>query len=743
MFQKTPIAIALLISQAAAVHAQDIEAAKTALLQAIEPSANIEQTMIIGSKEQAATLPGSAYVLDNEELAKFAYKDINSILRDVPGVYLRQEEGFGLRPNIGIRGAVGERNNKITVMEDGILIAPAPYSGPSAYYFPSAGRLHSIEVLKGPATIAHGPFTVGGSINLLSTPIPTKATAAKINMEIGQNGEQRLHAWVGSRTEQTGLLFETYQQQADGFQSIDRYPNDTGFEKQDFLVKARWNTANDTEMYQQFDLRLSYSDENSNQSYLGLTDVDFAADADRRYGLTALDNMDNDHQSAVFSHLIKFNDDISISTDIYRNTFKRDWYKVDKIGGEKITDVIKFANEGNSTQIAQLHGTMGAGDTEVKIKHNAREYLSQGIQSSLNWQFATGTVAHNLKTGIRLHEDEVDRFQPSDSWDQINGQLIYQSTSLPGGSDADAISGDNRLQEASALSLFITDTMMINDDLDITAGLRFEDYDTQETRRSRNGATEVTATNDVSEVLPALGATYQLTPSVQVLAGYTKGFAVTEVGASNEDPEKSDNFEFGGRYIVDNLRIDLIGFYSDYSNAVKNCSVNSPCDNDDVSGSESYGAAEIMGLEFLANYTPAITDTLVMPITFSYTYTATEITEDSDSAQKGDILANVPENIASFSIGLQAARWDTYLKAAYTDEMCPNTSCDRTDSTQIQTTDDLLTFDWVGSYIITDRWSTYARVENLSDERAIISRQPAGARANKPRSAYVGINWEF
>ncbi len=111
---------------------------------------SIEHMTIIGSQETAKALPGSAFVIDSEELEKFEYTDIHRILRQVPGVYIQQEDGYGLRPNIGIRGAGGHRSEKITLMEDGILIAPAPYSGPSAYYFPTTARMSSVEVLKGP-----------------------------------------------------------------------------------------------------------------------------------------------------------------------------------------------------------------------------------------------------------------------------------------------------------------------------------------------------------------------------------------------------------------------------------------------------------------------------------------------------------------------------------------------------------------------------------------------------------------
>ena len=50
---------------------------------------------VIGSKEDISNLEGTGTVLDNEDLAPFFDTDINDILRQVPGVYVRPEEGYG------------------------------------------------------------------------------------------------------------------------------------------------------------------------------------------------------------------------------------------------------------------------------------------------------------------------------------------------------------------------------------------------------------------------------------------------------------------------------------------------------------------------------------------------------------------------------------------------------------------------------------------------------------------------
>ena len=128
-----------------------------------------EQIIVIGTRN---TVPGSGDVIDRVELDRFDHVDVNQVMSSLPGVYVREEDGFGLRPNIGIRGAAAERSQKITLLADGVPVAPAVYSAPAAYYVPNIGRMHAVEVLKGPAAIHHGPHTVGGAINLVTRPVP-------------------------------------------------------------------------------------------------------------------------------------------------------------------------------------------------------------------------------------------------------------------------------------------------------------------------------------------------------------------------------------------------------------------------------------------------------------------------------------------------------------------------------------------------------------------------------------------
>jgi len=225
----------------------------------------MEVVEIIGSKEDAKEIAGSASVITEEDLETYEYTDIHKILSNVPGVNFRPEEGYGLRPNISIRGTYADRSGKITLMEDGVLIAPAPYSASSAYYFPTAGRIAGVEVLKGPAAISQGPYTIGGAINLLSTPIADE-TGGLINQEIGEDGTSRTHLHYSFVGKNAAMLIETHNWQTDGFDSIKGSNEDTGFDKDDLVIKLRLNTDADANVYQELNIKYQDSDESSDQS---------------------------------------------------------------------------------------------------------------------------------------------------------------------------------------------------------------------------------------------------------------------------------------------------------------------------------------------------------------------------------------------------------------------------------------------------------------------------------------------
>ena len=685
-------------------------------------SHQIEEVTIVGSREDARQLPGSGSVIDNQQIQIEAANDINQLLKTVPGMYIQEEDGYGLRPNIGIRGATSERSSKVTLLEDGVLIAPAPYSNPSAYYFPTTLRMHSVEVLKGAPLLRYGPQTTGGVINMVSTPIPSE-NAGAVNFSYGENAEMGFLANYGGRIGEFGLLLETAQRRSDGFKDIDRTSADTGFHIRDYLAKLSWEGERQSVL-----LKAQYSEEKSDETYLGLTDADFKRDGERRYGLSRPDEMDNDHHGYNAVYRLAFTDTIRMTATGYYNKFSRDWFKLS--GGSAFID---GANAGDTYAQGVLDGTQDIAG--LQYKHNNRDYKSKGIE--LNFDVDLG--AHQLALGGRVHQDEMDRFQPVDYYDQIGGQLFYTSSKQPGGSN-------NRKEKADANSVWALDSWQVTDALNLNLVLRYEDVESRRREYADPGRNELASRrdNDNDEWLPGASFTYDLGDNWQALAGVHKGFSPLGGGAKeNEDPETSTNWEAGMRY-RGSWFVEAIGFYSDFDNKTENCSNASPCSNGETSGAFDTGKAEIYGLELQVG-TSLDVGRFVVPLDMMYTYTDATVSEDNpdEGFADGDLLAVIPENTFSLRLGLEAVNgWNNYAVVKYTDEMCMNIGCNN-GGTKYDRSEDLLVVDYISRYAVNEAAVVFLKVENLFDEEAIVSRQPDGARPNKPRTASLGVEWVF
>jgi Fe(3+) dicitrate transport protein len=682
----------------------------------------LEEVTIVGSREDARTIPGSGSVVDQEQIQIEAANDINQLLKTVPGVYIQEEDGYGLRPNIGIRGATSERASKVTLMEDGVLIAPAPYSNPAAYYFPTALRMQAVEVLKGAPLLRYGPQTTGGVINMVSTPIP-ETSSGRLNFRYGENNEMDLLASYGGRSGAFGYLIETAQRQSDGFKDIDRSSQDTGYDIADYLVKLGWEQGDHSVLF-----KAQYSEETSDETYLGLTDADFDADENRRYGLSEPDEMDNEHQGYSLTYRLQFSERTRMTAIAYYNEFERDWFKLS--GGNKY---ITAANGGDAEAQGILDGTVDVAG--LQYKHNNREYESRGID--VNFDLDRG--AHQLAIGGRIHEDEMDRFQPVEYFDQVNGELVFAGIKEPSGSN-------NRLEEAEALSLWFVDSWQVNDALNVNLAMRYEDVESERKQYADPQRQELASkrNNSTDEWLPGASFTYDLNDQWQVLAGIHRGFSPLGGGAKrNEEPEISTNWEAGVRYRGDWF-VEAIGFYSDFKNKTENCSNASPCSDGSTSGSFNTGEATIAGVELQAG-TQWQAGSLTLPVDLMYTYTEAEIAEDNseEGFEKGDQLASIPEHAFSLRMGVETGfGWNNYAVVKYIDEMCMDVGCNN-GGTRFDRSEDLWVVDFISRYAVTDSATVYLKVDNLLDEQAIVSRQPDGARPNKPRTASVGFELSF
>ena len=723
-------------------------------------SKQVEVISIFGSHNQLETATGSAVVIGEAALDLFEFDDIHRVLQSVPGVYVREEDGYGLRPNIGLRGATSERSSKIAIMEDGILIAPAPYAAPAAYYFPMMSRMTQVEVFKGPSAIQYGPNTVGGAINMVSRGI-TENTAKQggeglLDLAYGQDNYQKAHGYYSQNIAtdnalmgkgQIGVLVEGIHLGADGFKTLtDVQGNelDTGFEKNEVLMKLNYVPTN-SPGNQFFQFKMAYGEEVSHETYLGLTDEDFAKDGTVRYLASQKDQMDWEHYQFQLSHYIELNDEVSLFSQAYHREFDRDWDRFNNFNTNRSMQTILTSPD---TGVNQLFMDVLRGDrdslteTEALVfTLNDRRYYSKGIETKLTWDTTIDSAEFVLDTGIRLHQDNVTRKHTATYYDMQSGVMQLNGT------PSEVITQND--DTATAVAAFANMNAVI-DSFHITLGLRVEHIEGEAIDYLANDSIETPSINKNSDTvfLPGAGLFYQLTTEQGLLVGVNKGYVPNSPGqAGDVDPEESWNYEFGWRYSTDELQGEVIGFYNDYSNLKGACTFSSGC-TQKLDQEFNGGEVDVYGIEASTSMSWQLTDSLTVPLKIAYTYSQSEFQNSFDSTfsqwgsvDVGDELPYLPEQQLSIETGLQAEQWQVSLMFKYLSEMSEAAGS----NTELEglMTDELLQVDLSSWYQVNDQLKLYGKIDNITGEETIVSRRPFGARPGKPTQVIAGVKYSF
>ena len=730
------------VSAAAAESSSAEESSQTDPQASPKPARLFERLMVVGSAEEAARAPGSAHFLSPDDLERQAYTDVHRILRQVPGINIQEEEGYGLRPNIGIRGSGVDRSQKVTLLEDGVLIAPAPYAAPSAYYAPTAGRMEGLEVRKGSGSIRQGPYTNGGTLNYLSTSIPG-SLAGRLELAAGGESLSRARASLGDSGPRLGWLLETYQLRTDGFKRLDG-GGSTGFDLEDHLGKLRFTSRPGARLYQALEIKLGRTEQLGDETYLGLAQEDFDRDPFRRYAASAGDNIVTDHEQFQLSWYLQPSARFNVTATIYRNGFFRNWHKLETVSGTEVASVLA-APQNHSNLLAILRGEADSEPGALAVRNNRRDYDSRGIQAVLAWRVGTGDRLHDLEVGVRLHEDQEDRFQEEDRYQMLGGRRVFNSLGSPG-------SNANRIADAAAVAVFVQDTFR-RGRWTFTPGVRVERIDLM--RRDfgkadpgRTGTDLKLRRNDLTEVIPGLGAELRLDDENRLFAGVHRGFSPPSPSSSQQvEAEESLNYEIGWRHRSGDLALDLVAFFNDYENLLGNDTASTG--GQGTGNQFNGGAVQVGGLEAGLGAELAGPSRLRFPVRLTYTWTSAEFRTSFETGfadwaprvERGDRLPYIPAHQLHAGLSAVGGRWAAHLDASYSDEMRS-----RSGSGPIprrQAIDSRLLVDLKVEWTVNDRLKVWGQLLNATDEIYVAARRPAGLRPGRPRAALFGLALGF
>ena len=673
-------------------------------------------------------------VVSESELKQFNHTDIHRVVSRIPGVYVQEEDGLGLRPNIGVRGTGLSRMEKLNVMEDGIIIAPAPYASPAAYYSPTMGRMQGLEIRKGSTQIKHGPFTTGGSLNYISTAIPSSSLNS-VDFTAGSFGKTVLHVKSGNTVGQWGYLFEVYNDMTDGFKELDGGGN-TGYVKTDVMAKVRYAMSTNHAL----EMKVSMTDEISDETYLGLSDDDYAANPLRRYRASQLDEMDADHSQFVLSYAGKLSDNLTMAVSAYNNEFARNWYKLNKVNGQKLSVV---ANPSSDLTTFNLMSAMDSDADAYRIKANNREYLSSGVQAVLNWSINN----HDVQAGLRVHADEMDRFQWEDRYQMVGGKLNMTTAATPG-------SDSNRIDSAEASSIYIEDRMT-SGDWTVTSGVRYEEITVKREDWGKSDqfrAGDASIKEDTFDVIvPGVAVEYALEDGTTLGYGVHKGFAPhgpggTKVvdGVTQEvKSEESWNHEWTVRSYEGLNGLELTLFMNNYDNLLGADTASSG----GTGSNELYngGAVDVSGIELYLRRMLMDNGSIQLPIEIAYTKTNTEFRESFDGfwgdVSRGDELPYIPETMVAVNLGVNMDRTSVNIGLKHNSAARTVAGSGRLDDAN--STDALTLIDLGVKHSLQNNVTLSMGVKNLLDKDAVVARRPYGARPTMPRSITLGVNYNF
>lgn len=536
---------------ATAVAAAAESAAESAaeLAEAVVPDTEI---IVVGDAIRARRIAGSTALVDETDLRRSRVFTANDALRQVAGLFPRDEEGAGARPNIGIRGLNPVRSTKVLLLEDGVPLGYAPYGDNAAYYHPPIERFSRLEVMKGAAQVRFGPQTIGGVINYITPDAPENFTARGM-VSAGNRDTLNIDGLIGGRALGGGLLLHVNHKQTDGNR------DNQALRFTDVFVKGSWELGADHGIT----LKLSRFREDSQVSYSGLTRAEFAADP--RGNVFVNDDFQIERWNATLAHRWTLSDAVTLKTTAYYHYFTRDWWRQSSNSGQRPND----ASDPTCGGMANLLTTCG---NEGRL----RDYDTWGVESRLTVSHEALGFGGETEIGVRYHQERQRR-------QQVNGDT---PTARTAGIGVNAGLRENNERDADAFSAFIQSRLEFGP-LAIIPGVRgeFINYERRNLpidilvggRPSGNVTAPTSGRQNLDKVLPGIGATWDIAKEVTLYGGVHRGFAPPRVediitgggGSVDLDAELSWNWEAGIRGdIVKGLRGDATFFVMDFDNQI-------------------------------------------------------------------------------------------------------------------------------------------------------------------------------
>jgi len=500
----------------------------------------LNETIVVRAilPESAHALAGSAARLDEEALRVMAPITVKEALRRTPGVNVIDEDGFGLKLNITVRGLNPRRSSRTLLLEDGMPIQPAPYADPSAHYYPPLGRVEKLEFLRGAGQVLHGPQSVGGMVNFVTRAAP-RYPILQSAISVGEGAYADAQVRLGAGGTWGGVALDLERKQGDGIRD--------GHETilQDSALRLEWRPAPNHAIT----LRTTHTEEDTRLTEAGLDQARF--DISPYYNAFENDRFDLTRSAAQGIHAWRINPSAVLSTQAYFARTERASYRQTDTSVDRMVENVATG----CTGAARLDYESAAALCGNKMRPREFEFFGFEPKLSLQSEIFGWSAATTL--GLRAHFEDTRRRR-------FDGLTPDARENSPG-----SRLRDENLIDVEAYALY-GETSLSNGPWTVTPGLRVEDFTVRNEALRANFVSVSRVAEDRTTILaPGFGLTRALGDDLTLFAGLHSGFAPARpdrdlnptAPLNHVKPERSVEFEGGIRArLASGARIDVTAF---------------------------------------------------------------------------------------------------------------------------------------------------------------------------------------
>lgn len=651
----------------------------------------------------AQSLPQSITVIDKSLLQDNALSRFQDAL-DFSASISRQNNGGGLWDSFSLRGFPGNEN-----MPSGYLING--FNGGRGFSgHRDLSNVEYVEILKGPGSALYGRSEPGGTINVV-TRKPQKQQEGYLQLSTGRFDQHRVEA------DYSNGISDTIAVRINGaVQDYGSFRDHVTSKKQVFTPSVRIDLNEQSSLLYEFEF---LKQEQLFDRGIVVLNGDFNTVPRSRY---LGEPNDGPTEIEATGHQLS-----------YETNLSDDWSFLAGLG-YRDSSLNGFSSD---AELAAARQSLFDDGQSLTRQRRYRDYQAEdtSVRFELSGHLNTAGIVHHLLLGADAYDYDLytllSRFRgPKGTYALDIFNPVYGGTAT----DPAPLYENNESQQA--WGIYLQDQMDLSQNWKLLLGLRFDSYqqEIQEllkaTRSDKKG----------SQLSPRVGLVYEVNPQLSFYSSYSEGFlplSGTDYAGNSFDPEQSDSFEVGAKFVAAGITGTVALFDAKKSNILTSDPVN-------VGFSATLGEATSRGIEL--DLQGQLTDQLSAQLSYAFlnTQTANDMInlEWGVNVPAGSRLVNIPKHNASLMLTQVLALGSVESRLGLRVNHVAKRLGDSVDNSYMLPSHTLFGLSWAAD--LDQNWKAQLNLDNLFDKFYIHNSYSAlWTVPGEPRSYKVSLTYAF